>query len=172
MRTLRSLSLVSLFKKGLLVETWGYHQRESQGCASKQEVKAATPRSSAAEGRREGQGCRRPWGLSASQGPDSRSAWTTGGRGPSRQKQVWAEPGPGKAGIGRRGVVPCGPWQSLKQCSHLSEVSPPHPTGHSTGSEGKTNQVYGELPCGLSHNNGTKLPAASGLGLLWVSRAK
>ena len=52
MRTLRSLSLVSLFKKGLLVETWGHHQRESQGCVSKQEVKAATPRSSAAEGRR------------------------------------------------------------------------------------------------------------------------
>lgn len=93
-------------------------------------------------------------------------------RRPSRQKQVWAEPGPCKVGIGRRGGVPCGPWQSLKQCSHLSEVSPSRPAGHSTGSEDKANQVHGELPCCLSHNKGTKLPAASGLGMLWVPWAK
>ena len=68
--------------------------------------------------------------------------------------------------------MPCGPWQSLKQCSHLSEVSPSRPAGHSTGSEDKANQVHGELPCCLSHNKGTKLPAASGLGMLWVPWAK
>ena len=79
----------------------------NQGWESKQEVKAAAPRSLATEGRREGQGFRRPWWSICPTGARLQGS-TDHRRRPVGEKQVWAEPRPGKVGAGGMGVVPCG----------------------------------------------------------------